>query len=145
MKLPKSVMKWAAQSGTTNQGRAFTVDAATCEQMARLVASFMILMYWRETSSFALKLYRSRDSSVGTATGYGPDGRVPDRVKIFIFSTSSRPVLGPTQPPIRWVPGASSPPRVKRPGHETDHSSPTSVEVKNRWIYTFSPPYAFMT
>jgi hypothetical protein len=25
---------------------------------------------------------------------------------IFLFSTASRPPLGPTQPPIRWVPGA---------------------------------------
>jgi hypothetical protein len=28
----------------------------------------------------------------------------PDRGKIFLLSTSSRPVLGPTQPPIQWVP-----------------------------------------
>jgi hypothetical protein len=38
--------------------------------------------------------------------------------------------MGPTQPPIQWVPGALSP-RVKRPGRETDHSAPSSAEVKN--------------
>jgi hypothetical protein len=27
---------------------------------------------------------------------------------MFLFSTTSRPVLGPTQPPIHWVPGALS-------------------------------------
>jgi hypothetical protein len=27
------------------------------------------------------------------------------RVKNFLFSTSSRPTLGSTQPPIKWVPG----------------------------------------
>jgi hypothetical protein len=36
-------------------------------------------------------------------------GSSPGRVKNFLFSTSSRPVLGPTQPPIQWVPGALSP------------------------------------
>jgi hypothetical protein len=33
----------------------------------------------------------------------------PVRVKNFLFSTSSRPALGPTQPPIQWVPWALSP------------------------------------
>jgi hypothetical protein len=33
----------------------------------------------------------------------------PSRVKNFLFSTSSRPALGPTQPPIQWVSGAVSP------------------------------------
>jgi hypothetical protein len=52
----------------------------------------------------------SRDSVVGTATGYGLDGR-GDRslntgsVKNFLFSTSSRPALGFTRPRIQWVPG----------------------------------------
>jgi hypothetical protein len=41
--------------------------------------------------------------------------------------------LGPTQPPIQWVTGAFSP-RVKRQERETDHSSPTSIEVKKTWI-----------
>jgi hypothetical protein len=33
---------------------------------------------------------------------------------------------------------------VKRPGHEADHLPPTSAEVKKMWIYTSTPPYAFM-
>jgi hypothetical protein len=32
----------------------------------------------------------------------------PGRVKNFLFSMSSRPALGSTQPPIQWVPGALS-------------------------------------
>jgi hypothetical protein len=81
------------------------------------------------------------------ATGYGLDDRGV-RVRIPVgsripFSTSSRPTLGPTQPPIQWVPGALSP-GVKRPGCEADHSAPTSAEVKKMWIYTSTPPYAFM-
>jgi hypothetical protein len=42
----------------------------------------------------------------------------------------SRPVLGSTQPPIQRVPGDLST-EVKRQGHETDYSPPSSVEVKN--------------
>jgi hypothetical protein len=56
---------------------------------------------------------------------------------------ASRPVMGFTQPPIQWVPGALSP-KVKRPGREVDHSPPASAEVKKMWIYTSTPPYAFM-
>jgi hypothetical protein len=35
--------------------------------------------------------------------------------QIFLFTTASRPVLEPTQPPIQWVPGSLSL-GVKRPG-----------------------------
>jgi hypothetical protein len=49
--------------------------------------------------------------------------------KNFIFSTSSRPALGPTQPLILWVPVALTP-GVKQPGREAGHSPPTSAEVK---------------
>jgi hypothetical protein len=101
--------------------------------------------------SYYIHLYltdRSRDSSVGIATGYGLDDRGvgvkrPCKVKNFLFSTSPRPALGCTQPPSQWVPGALSP-GVKRPGREAVHSLPPSVEVKKIWIYTSTPPYAFM-
>jgi len=52
-------------------------------------------------------------------------------------------VLGPTLPPIQWVPRALSL-GVKRPGSATDHSSPSSAEVKKSWSYTSTPQYAFM-
>jgi len=29
---------------------------------------------------------------------------------------------------------------VKRPEREADHSTPPSVEVKNMWIYSYTPP-----
>jgi hypothetical protein len=45
-------------------------------------------------------------------------------LRTFIFSTASRTILGPTQPPIQWVPGALSL-GVKQQGREADHS-PTS-------------------
>jgi hypothetical protein len=54
---------------------------------------------------------RSRDS-VWLQAGR-PRGRSssPGRVKNFLFSMSSTPSLGSTQPPIQWVLWALSPPR----------------------------------
>jgi hypothetical protein len=51
---------------------------------------------------------------------------------IFLFTTASRTALGPTQPPIQWVPGALSL-GIKRPGCEADHSPPSNAEVKE-WV-----------
>jgi hypothetical protein len=58
---------------------------------------------------------------------------------IYLFTTASRTVLGPTQPPIQWVRGALSL-GVKRLGPETDHSPRSSAEVKE-WVelYVDSP------
>ena len=46
-------------------------------------------------------------SSVGIATDYGLDGPGSNPGGDEIFRLS-RPVLGPTQPPVKWVPGLSS-------------------------------------
>jgi hypothetical protein len=61
------------------------------------------------------------------------------RLEIFPFTTVSRPVLGPTQLLIQWVPGALSL-GVRRPGSEADYSPPSSAKVKNAWSYTSTPP-----
>jgi hypothetical protein len=58
---------------------------------------------------------------------------------IFLFTTTSRTALGPTQPPIQWVPRALSL-GVKLPGSEADHSPPSSAEVKDVWSHTSTPP-----
>jgi hypothetical protein len=57
---------------------------------------------------FLRHIYRRWDSSVGIAMGYRLNGRgsITGRVKIFLFSTASRPALRPTQPSIQWVLGA---------------------------------------
>jgi hypothetical protein len=97
---------------------------------------------------FVLKMFVVNQLAVGIATGYGLNGRgvgvrIPVREKYVSFSTSSRPVLGLTQPPVQWIPVAF-PTEVKWPGHEADHLPPTSAEVKKPWIYTSTPPYVFM-
>jgi hypothetical protein len=63
------------------------------------------------TFVFVLTQNRSRDASVGIAVGYGLDDdgfESRQGLGIFLFTTASRPALRPTQPPIRWVPGALS-------------------------------------
>jgi hypothetical protein len=73
-------------------------------------------------------IFRKSNSRVRFPTGLG----------IFLFTTASRTALGPTQPPIQWVPVLSL--VVKRLGREADHSPPSRVEVKE-WVelYLYSP------
>ena len=57
--------------------------------------------YYTETVSIC-----GPGSSVGTATDYGLDGpgSYPGGDEIFC---PSRPALGPTQSPVKWIPGLS--------------------------------------
>jgi hypothetical protein len=57
---------------------------------------------------------------------------------MFLFSITSSPALGPTQPPIQWAPETLSP-GVKRWGREAEHSPPSGVEVKDGELYLPSP------
>jgi hypothetical protein len=61
------------------------------------------------------------------------------RLEIFLFTTASRPALGPTQPPIQCISGALSL-VVKLSGREADHTHSSSAEVKIAWNYTSTPP-----
>jgi hypothetical protein len=74
--------------------------------------------------------------------GYGLDDHGLESLQglgIFLVARASRLALGPTQPPIQWVPGARSL-GVKRPGREADQSPPSSAEDKNSWSYTSTLP-----
>jgi hypothetical protein len=51
--------------------------------------------------------------------------------RIFSVVSVFRPALGPTQPPVQWVPGVLSSGGKARPGRGADNSSPSSAEVKN--------------
>jgi len=48
-----------------------------------------------------------RDSSVGVASRYGLDGPGIETRWRRDFPHLSRPALGPTQPPVQWIPGLS--------------------------------------
>jgi hypothetical protein len=78
--------------------------------------------------------------------GYGLDDRgfeYRQRLGVFLFTTGSRPALGPTQPPIQCAQGALSL-GIKRPGREADQSPPSSAKVNNAWSYNSTSQYSFM-
>jgi hypothetical protein len=94
----------------------------------------------------AYLILKSPGSSVSIVTlvragRRGCDSRQGQRFILLV--TASRLTLGPTQPPIQWVPGALSL-GLKRPGRETDHSFPFSAEVKSAWSYTSTIPFVFV-
>jgi len=70
---------------------------------------------------------------VGITAGYRLDGlRIPVGVR---FSASVQTGLGPTQPPVQWVPVLYR--GKERPGHDADPSPPSSAEVKKKWSYAY--------
>jgi hypothetical protein len=97
-----------------------------------------------------ISLFKSRDSSVCIALGYGLDDRgsgvrFPAGLGIFLLTIVSRMALGPTQPPIQWVPGALSLALgVWRPGVKLTTHLPLVPTSENAWSYTSTPQYAFM-
>jgi hypothetical protein len=56
-----------------------------------------------------------------------------------LYSTASRPALGPNQPPIRWALGALSP-EVYLQEREADYLLPCSADVKVETILSHRLP-----
>ena len=70
--------------------------------------------------------------------------RLTDWDKIFLIFSKLQTGMGPIQPPTQWVSRAVSP-AVKWPRNVANHSASSSVYIKNKWSYTSTPPYAFMS
>jgi hypothetical protein len=87
-------------------------------------------------------------SSVGIATGYGPDDQGGREFEFRWSQTISFlhiVQIGSGVHPTSYKMGSGgSFPGVKLQGREADHSPPTSAEVKKMCIYTSTPPYVFM-
>jgi len=77
----------------------YDIDKKTTLSLAN--NGYYLLIYY-----YYYYYYCGPGSSFGIATDYGPDcsGSNPGGDEIF---RSSRPALGPTQPPVQWVPGLS--------------------------------------
>jgi hypothetical protein len=123
----------------------------TCMQQIILIYRKCLLrtVIFSEMKFYLPPCWNGDNSAVGIATGcwlddQGVGVRVP--VGSRIFSSSRRPdrPWGPPNLLSNGYRGALSP-GVNRPGHEADHSPPAGAEVKKTWIYTSTPPYAFMT
>jgi hypothetical protein len=91
---------------------------------------------WGETQTLSCKAWTRTRLTVTyvcyKAKGCGLDDRgyIPGKANDFLFSTTSRPALGTTQPAIQWVRGASSL-GAKRQGREDDLSPTSNADVKN--------------
>ena len=95
----------------------------------------LLFVLFRRTRDFSTNFDRCAlkrggpGSEVVIATGYGLDGpRIESRWGRD-FPHLSRPALGPTQPPVRWVPGLSRGGK-ERPGRDADPSPRSSAVVK---------------
>jgi hypothetical protein len=90
--------------------------------------------------------FHSRGSSVSIVSWLraGRSGfDLRQRQRIFLLAAASRPALGPSQPPVQWIPGVLSP-GVKRPGRDADHSPHLVPRLSRNRSYTSSPPCASM-
>jgi hypothetical protein len=114
---------------------------------------FLLLIFWPASASTSLRKKCSLGRYVGTATSPeinfwadpeqgGPGSSVDIATDYELdgpgieswwgrdISHTSRPALGPNQPPVCTV-GTGSFPGVKRPGRGADHPSPPSADVEN--------------
>jgi hypothetical protein len=123
------------QSSTHIRGNAFN----------RPVVSVKLCVGGRELTTWSL---RSRDTVIGITTGYGLDDRwVRVRLPAGKIICSS-----PHRPDRLWgSPNLLSnrywgllPRGVKRPGRESNHSPPESVEVMKTSLYTYPLPLTLL-
>jgi hypothetical protein len=130
--------------------------AFTCDTLKMSASSHKVWFWWRDTIHFRFdacpNIVRTQTVSISQLLitflvhmplclflYTGSRVRFPAVAGNFLFTTASRTALGPTRPPVHWIPGVLSL-GVKRLGPEADHWPPPSAEVKNAWSYTSTPP-----
>jgi hypothetical protein len=115
----------------------------TSERMRLVICLQIPTTVWKgeKTTSLSYWMYRGSAKDSGQLSRYS-DGLRAGRPrfdsrqwKIFLFSTASRPTVGPIQPPVQLVTGALAP-RVKRQWREENHLVPRSRKVE---LYLHNP------
>ena len=106
------------------------------------------LVYFADSLNFMyiiMSVNVDRDSSViptelslPTFTRGGLDGSGIEYRWGRDFPHASRSALGPSQPPIQWVPGLL--PGGKAAGAGVDHPPHPKPRLKKEYSYTFTPP-----
>jgi hypothetical protein len=99
------------------------------------------------TQKAYFKSYTMTGSVVDTVAGYRLDNRwvgVQGPVEPRIFCSPCRQTSSVVHPASYPMGTGALSLRVKQLGREAEHSPPTSVEAKKMWIYTPTPPHAFM-
>jgi hypothetical protein len=82
-----------------------------------------------------MEAVRTSETSVDnhSTRRYNPeDSSENQNQSTFPLASVPRPALRPTQPPVQWEQGILSWGKA-RPGRDTDHSLPSSAEVKYEW------------
>jgi hypothetical protein len=125
-------------------GNAYSGDTVQGRSLVRGTVNLLwISEPYQANIEYRLTVFRSRGSSVSIVSDYGLDdrGSIPDRgQRIFLLASASKSALGPTQPPVQWVPGVLSP-GLKRGRGVTLITHPHLVpRLSMSRSYTSSPP-----
>jgi hypothetical protein len=119
---------------------ATSLSSLACYQVGLTFYSFVNVLLWYQKITGVLA------NNIWLRAGLqGDRGSIPGRdERIFPLASVSRPALGPTQPPVQWVPGVLSP--GLKHGQGVTLTTHPHLVPRSRMIrsYISSPPSAFM-